>query len=117
MCNYMLGKEPKKLLASKQAFTVGYPRLPPPNKTVNKNPTLCKELVTCWPNYIGVKDASSRRIGSIIMGKGKSCIPTVFRVAWPYDIKELFRKGDITNLDLEIAGLIMLWIVIEEVCP
>ena len=49
------------------------------------------------------------------MGEGKSCIPTVFRLAWPEDIKELFHKGNIPNSDLEMAGLLMLWIVMEEV--
>ena len=51
------------------------------------------------------------------MGEGKSCIPTVFRLACPDDIKEFFHKGDITNSDLEMAVLLMLWLVMEEVCP
>ena len=51
------------------------------------------------------------------MGEGKACIPTVFRLAWPEDIKEIFHKGGITNSDLEMAGFIMLWLVMEEVCP
>ena len=37
-------------------------------------------------------------IGGIIMGDGKACIPTVFCLAWPDDVKELFHKGNITNL-------------------
>ena len=80
-----------------------------------KDPTQCKELVTGWPHYIDVKDASIHVIGGIIMGEEKSCIPTVFRLACPEDIKELFHKGDITNSDLEISGLLMLWLVMEEV--
>ena len=47
------------------------------------------------------------------MGEGKACIPTVFFLAWPDYIKELFHKGDITNSDLEMAGLLMLWLVME----
>ena len=53
----------------------------------------------------------------IITGEGKACIPTVFHLAWPEDIKELFHKGEITNSDLEMAGLLMLRLVMEEVCP
>ena len=49
------------------------------------------------------------------MGKEKACIPTVFRLDWTEDIKELFHKGDIKNSDLEMAGLLMLWLVMEEV--
>ena len=41
----------------------------------------------------------------------------MFCLAWPEDIKELFHKGDIINSDLEISGLLMLWLVMEEVCP
>ena len=51
------------------------------------------------------------------MGDEKSCIPMVFRLAWPDDIKELFHKGKITNSDLEMAGLFMLKLVMEEFCP
>ena len=46
----------------------------------------------------------------------KACTPTVFCLAWPEDINELFHKGDITNSYLEMEGLLMLWIVMEEVC-
>ena len=49
------------------------------------------------------------------MGEEKACTPTVFHLAWPEDIKELFHKGDITNSDLEMAGLLMIWLVMEEV--
>ena len=69
-----------------------------------------------WPHYIGVKDAYSHGIGGIVMGEGKACTPTVFYLAWPDDIKELFRKGSIKNSDLEMASILMLWIVMEEVC-
>ena len=40
----------------------------------------------------------------------------MFRLAWPDDIKELFHKGNIKNSDLEMAGLLMLCLVIDEVC-
>ena len=51
------------------------------------------------------------------MAKEKSCIPTVFCLAWTDDVKELFHNGDIINSNLEMAGLLMLWLVMEEVCP
>ena len=41
-------------------------------------PTPCKELVTGWPQYIGVKAASSHGIGGIIVVEDKACVPTVF---------------------------------------
>ena len=51
------------------------------------------------------------------MGEEKSCIPTVFCLACPDDINELSHKGNITNLDLEMSGLLMLLLVMEEACP
>ena len=51
------------------------------------------------------------------MGKGKACIPAVFCLAWPDDIKELFRKGNIKNSYLEMTVSLILWLGMEEVCP
>ena len=83
-----------------------------------KNPTACKELVTGWPYYIGVKDAFSHGIGGIIMGEGKACIPTFFPLTWQDDIKELFHKVDIKKSDLEMAGLLMSWLARHfSLCP
>jgi hypothetical protein len=80
-------------------------------------PTKCAELVTGWPDFVGVKDASGHGVGGIIVGEKEACVPTVFRMEWPDDIKESFHRGDITNSDLECAGLLLLWLVMEEVCP
>ena len=84
-------------------------------------PTKCKELVAAWPDFIGVKDASKHGVGGIMVGENAECIPTVFRYEWPDDIKadlvsEKNPKGRITNSDLEMAGLLMLWLVMENVC-
>ena len=50
------------------------------------------------------------------MGEGEACIPKVFLLACPDDIKELFHKDIITKSDLEMSGLLMLWLVMDEVC-
>ena len=51
------------------------------------------------------------------MGKEKAYTPKVFCLAWAEDIKQIFHKRDITNSDLEMAVLLMLWLAMEEVCP
>jgi hypothetical protein len=84
-------------------------------------PTRCKELVGGWPDYVGVKDASKHGVGGYIVGEGRACTPTVFRMEWPDDIKndlvtEHNPNGRITNSDLEMAGLLLLWLVMEAVC-
>ena len=95
-CNQILGKEPNDIFLNRNK-----PLLSAICDCCHllemsaKNPTPCKSLVTGWTHYIGVKYASSHGIGSIIMGLEKACIPTVFRLAWQDDIKELFHKGNI----------------------
>jgi hypothetical protein len=83
--------------------------------------TRCKELVAGWPDYVGVCDASSFGVRGVIIGKKSECCPTVFRLQWPPDITESIisdknRGGNLTNLDLEMAGLLLLWLMIEHVC-
>ena len=84
-------------------------------------PTKCAELVAGWPDSVGIKDASKHGIGGIIIGENKGCTPTVFRVEWPDDIKQDLvtednPQGRITNSDLEMAGLLLLYLIMEEVC-
>jgi hypothetical protein len=84
-------------------------------------PTRCKELVAGWPDYIGIQDASGQGVGGVIFGEHSACPPTVFRYEWPEDIKANIvtrenRGGGITNSDLEMAGLLFTWLVMEAVC-
>ncbi len=66
-------------------------------------------------------DASSHGVGGVIIGKLSECPPIVFHFQWPPDITaDVISKsnptGTITNSDLELAGLVILWIMIENVC-
>ena len=84
-------------------------------------PTKCRNLVTGWPDYVGITDASGHGLGGVIIGEGLSAPPTVFRLQWPSDISDSIVSdsnptGSITNSDLEMAGLLMLWLVMEDVC-
>jgi hypothetical protein len=85
-------------------------------------PTQCRELVTGWPDYIGIVDASGHGAGRVVFGEQSACTPVVFHWEWPDDIKRDINSvsnpaGRITNSDLEMVGLVLLWIVIEGVCP
>ena len=84
-------------------------------------PTRCRELVAGWPDYIGIQDASGQGVGGVVFGENMPCPPTVFRYEWPEEIKRDIvtmknRRGGVTNSDLEMAGLLMTWLVMEEVC-
>ena len=75
-----------------------------------------------WPDYIGYTNASSHGFGGIIVGENHDLPPTVFRGQWPQDICNTLLTyenphGTITNSDLEMAGLLILWLVIEAICP
>jgi hypothetical protein len=85
-------------------------------------PTKCKNLVPGWPDYIGITDASGYGAGGCVIGENKAVPPTVFRFQWPTDItndivSDKNPNGRITNSDLEMAGLLLLWLVMEDVCP
>ena len=84
-------------------------------------PTKCISLVSAWPDYVGITDASSFGAGGIILGENKATPLTVFRVQWPQDITDAVvsatnPKGKLTNNDLEMAGLLLLWLAMEETC-
>jgi hypothetical protein len=84
-------------------------------------PTKCRNLVTGWPDYVSITDASGHGLGGVIIGENKEVPPVVFRLQWPADItasivSDTNPEGAITNSDLEMAGLLMLWLVMEDVC-
>ncbi len=60
-------------------------------------------------------------MGGVIYGELSECIPTLSRWEWPEDVRKQVisfdnTTGTITNLDLEMAGLLLLWLTIEGVC-
>ena len=84
----------------------------------------CKDLVAAWPDYIGIVDVStSHRVGGGILGNLSGLPPMVLRFQWPSDISANIHvssknpKGRLTNSDLEMAGLLLLWLCIEGIAP
>ena len=90
------------------------------SKEALKRPTHVKQLRPGDPEVGGVVDASKEGAGGVVFGITTACVPTVFRVEWPESIKAQLQTednpgGTITNSDLEMAGLVLLWLVIEHV--
>ncbi len=86
-----------------------------------REPTRCRELIPGWPDYIGFVDASGHGAGGVVIGELSLCVPTIFRWQWPSDITQDIKTaenpgGHISNSDLEMAGLVLLWLTMEEVC-
>ena len=56
-----------------------------------------------------------------MVGGKRACVPTVLRYEWTVDIKadlvlEHNPNGRIINSDLEMGGLLMMWLVMENIC-
>ena len=80
-------------------------------------PNKCKEIISGWPDYIGVKYASGHGVGGVVFGENLLCTPTVLRMKWPEWLKREItsssnRTGALTNSDLKISGILLLWLVI-----
>ena len=86
-----------------------------------KDPTRCSQLIQGWPDFIGFVDASGHGAGGVIIGELSPCTPTVFRWQWPPDVASDIKtfenpEGRISNSDLEMAGLVLLWLAMDAVC-
>ena len=76
-------------------------------------PTMYKNLISGWPDFIGIVDALSHSVAGIIISKGSGCVSMVFWVEWKLGISGnvvLFNntEGTISTLDLEWMGLFLL---------
>jgi len=87
-------------------------------KTSTANPTLCSDLVPAPPDYTGYCDASKMGAGGMWFGANKQLPAIVWRISFPDDIQEQICSdsnplGTLTNSDLEMAGLVCQWLVLE----
>ena len=120
-CNAVLQKKPdivylQQNKALKQALLLCRTLL----RESMTQPTRCKELVRAWPDYIGICDASSFGFRGVIMGENSECPPTVVCLQWPEDITKNVKSDSnpnstITNSDLEMVGLLLVLLVMEEI--
>ena len=60
-------------------------------------------------------------VGGVVFGENFPCTPTVLHIQWKEWVKieitsSSNRTGTLTNSDLEMAGILLLWLVMEEVC-
>jgi hypothetical protein len=78
-------------------------------------PTHVSELVEYEPELAGTCDASASGAGGVWLGYGLR--PTVWRVEWPTDVVSLYREGKLTNSDLEMAGVVLQYLVAEQMRP
>ena len=91
-------------------------------RIIGSRPTSVLELVPRDPDYIGFVDASGSGVGGVWTPGVSKIQPTVWRLQWPDEIKtNLVSKdnptGTISINDLETAGILLAWLVLEKISP
>ena len=86
---------------------------------LTSRPSHCHELVIHKPGYIGFCDASSLGTGGVWFDGACPMPPTVWHIQWPNDIRQSVisfnnPSGFLTNSDLEMAGMLLLYLVLEH---
>ena len=88
-------------------------------KLVANRPTKCNLLIPGWPHFVGFCDACRWGAGGVWLSGKEAFHPTVWRVKWPADISQCLKspsnpEGDLTINDLEMAGLLLQYLVLEQ---
>ena len=89
---------------------------------LSTRPTMILELIPGIPWYVCYVDASGSGVGGVWLSGSKQLKPYVWRMQWPEDItKRLVSfknpNGDINNSELEMAGVLLAWLVLEQIAP
>jgi hypothetical protein len=89
---------------------------------IDSRPTSVLELMPKEPWYIGYCDACGFGAGGVWISGTKDIIPIVWRIPFPPDVEKRLvstnnPNGDITNSDLEMAGVLFQWLILEQVAP
>jgi hypothetical protein len=87
-----------------------------------RRPTHVSELVAHEFNYVGFCDASAFGAGGVWFSGNKHIPPTVWHVEFPPDItaevvSDKNPNGKLTNSDLEMAGVLMHYLALEQIVP
>ena len=82
----------------------------------------CTSLVPSDPDFIIFVDASGGGAGGVLFGEKEPLQPTVFRLPFPEDVtadvvSDKNKEGKITNSDLEMAAILLVWHTLECIVP
>ena len=83
-------------------------------RILGKEPIKCSQLVPGDPTYLGHSDSCMFGTGGIWLSGTRTLRPVVWRLAWPPDIVERYRKQQLTINDLEMAGLLLHYLLLEQ---
>lgn len=85
---------------------------------VQARPTHVKELLVGKLTDVCDVDASGEGVGGVWFSLTNSYTPIVWRIPWPTDITTSIistgnKTGHLTNSDLELAGILLSWLIQE----
>jgi hypothetical protein len=83
-------------------------------KVLGGTPIHCTQLVPGTPAYVGHTDACKHGAGGIWFSGTKTLRPIVWRIKWPQDIVDRVTAGHLTINDLEMAGLLLQYLLLEQ---
>jgi hypothetical protein len=109
----MAGDPPQVGLGTKSEVRAALLDLRTMVKDLARRPTHMAELVTRPASKVGMCDASSTGVGGIWLMPGVR--PMVWRMRWPDEIYHRYKAGEITNSDLEQAGIVLAMMALESV--
>jgi len=86
-------------------------------KILGDHPVHCEQLIPGQPSYLGYCDACKYGAGGVWISGIHSLHPIVWRVAWPTTIIDRVSDGTLTINDLEMAGLLLQYLLLEQLVP
>jgi hypothetical protein len=122
-CKRLLKKQPQFIyLACNETLCQSIEHIRTLLRDSTLTPMRCRKLVIAWTDFIGVCNASSHGVRGVILGENSTCTPTVFRYEGPDKIQSSIQtqsnpSGTITNSNLKMAGILLLWLIMGKVCP
>jgi hypothetical protein len=89
---------------------------------ISSRPSSVLELTADTPWFIAYVDASKHGVGGVWINGTKQITPTVWRLEWPKEVRNNLvtssnKKGTLTISDLEMGGVVLAWIVLEQISP
>ena len=81
------------------------------------HPTHVLQIVKGLPHYVEFSDSCSIGTGRVWSSGAVIIIPVLWSLKWPKDIQDRFHAGMITINDLELAGMVIHWLVLQCLAP
>lgn len=86
-------------------------------KHFTHHPTPIELLLPDYPEINTFTDACKLGAGGVVTSGSIQTLPIVWQVEWPMDIQAKFDKLEITINDLELAGMVLGWLALDDLAP